>query len=251
MGDSRRFRTPTGVGVILTHTSPDGDEGYPGTVKAKVTYTLTEQNQLIVDYEATTDKATVINLTQHSYFNLAGAKANDILGHELMLNAAQYTPVDATLIPTGQIAPVEGTPFDFRTPTAIGARIGAKDEQLERGKGYDHNFVLSAHGPGLVEAARVVEPLTGRTMTIAHDGAGDPVLFGQLPGRRRSRQGRPRVSASRSGFCLETQHYPDSPNHAELPVDGAAARARRTRRRRCSRSASSEPRAATGDLANQ
>jgi aldose 1-epimerase len=207
----------TGVGVMLTHTSNDGDEGYPGTVKARVTYTLTDDNRLIVDYHATTDTATVINLTQHSYFNLAGAKANDILGHELLLNAAEYTPVDATLIPTGQIAPVEGTPLDFRTLTPIGARINASHEQIARGKGYDHNFVLSRTAPGLAEAARVVEPLTGRTMTIATTEPGIQFYSGNfLDGTLKGKGGR--VYAHRSGFCLETQHYPDSPNHPNFPT---------------------------------
>ena len=211
------FSNAKGVGVILTHTSKDGDEGYPGTVKAKVTYTLNEQNQLIVDYEATTDKATVINLTQHSYFNLAGTKANDILGHELMLNAAQYTPVDATLIPTGQLANVEGTPFDFRTSTAIGARIGANDKQIEFGKGYDHNWVLSRTGSGLSEAARVVEPTTGRTMTISTTEPGIQFYSGNfLDGTLKGKGGR--QYPHRAGFCLETQHYPDSPNHANFPT---------------------------------
>lgn len=210
------FQNATGVGVILTHTSNDGDEGYPGTVKAKVTYTLTDKDQLIVDYEATTDKATIINLTQHSYFNLAGAKADDILGHELMLNAAQYTPVDDTLIPTGEIAPVDGTPFDFRKSTAIGARINEKNEQLTRGKGYDHNFVLARTGTGLVEAARVVEPVTGRTMSIATTEPGIQFYSGNfLDGTLTGKGGR--VYPQRSGFCLETQHYPDSPNHPNFP----------------------------------
>jgi aldose 1-epimerase len=210
------FNNAKGSGVILTHTSKDGDEGYPGTVKAKVTYTLNEQNQLIVDYEATTDKATVINLTQHSYFNLAGTKANDILGHELMLNAGQYTPVDATLIPTGQLTNVEGTPFDFRTSTAIGARIGATDKQIEYGKGYDHNWVLTRTGAGLSEAARVVEPITGRTMTIATTEPGIQFYSGNfLDGKLNGKGGR--QYPHRAGFCLETQHYPDSPNHANFP----------------------------------
>lgn len=210
------FNNATGTGVVLTHTSPDGDEGYPGTVKAKVTYTLTDKDQLIVDYEATTDKATVINLTQHSYFNLAGGKAAEILGHELMLNAAQYTPVDPTLIPTGQIAPVEGTPFDFRTSTAIGARINDKNEQLTRGKGYDHNWVLTRTGAGLSEAAQVYEPTTGRTMTISTTEPGIQFYSGNfLDGTLTGKGGR--VYPQRSGFCLETQHYPDSPNHANFP----------------------------------
>jgi aldose 1-epimerase len=211
-----QFQNATGVGVILTYTSKDGEEGYPGTVKATVTYTLTDMGQLIVDYQATTDKATVINLTQHSYFNLAGSKANDILGHELMLNAPQYTPVDDTLIPTGEIVPVEGTPLDFRTSTKIGARINDPHVQLKYGQGYDHNFVLARSGPGLVEAARVVEPVTGRTMTITTTEPGIQFYSGNfLKGDLVGKGGR--VYPHRSGFCLETQHYPDSPNHANFP----------------------------------
>ena len=210
------FQNATSVGAVLTYTSADGEEGYPGRVKATVTYTLTDMGQLIVDYAATTDKATVINLTQHSYFNLAGAKANDILGHELMLNAAQYTPVDDTLIPTGEIANVEGTPFDFRKSTAIGARINDKHVQITRGKGYDHNFVLSRTGPGLVEAARVVEPLSGRTMTITTTEPGIQFYSGNfLDGTLTGKGGR--KYPHRSGFCLETQHYPDSPNQPKFP----------------------------------
>jgi len=215
------FNNATGVGVILTHTSPDGDQGYPGTVKAKVTYTLTDQDQLIVDYEAITDKATVINLTQHSYFNLAGGKAADILGHELMLNAAQYTPVDDTLIPTGQIADVEGTPFDFRKSTAIGARINDKNEQLEKGPGYDHNFVLSRQGPGLVDAAEVYEPTTGRTLTISTTEPAIQFYSGNFlsadPKQPPLTGKGGRIYPKHSGFCLETQHYPDSPNHPNFP----------------------------------
>src|SRR5262249_32179604 len=156
------FQNKEGPGVILTHTSADGDQGYPGTVKAKVTYTLLDDNRLRVEYSATTDKPTVINLTQHSYFNLSAGKSADILNHQLMLNAAQYTPVDDGLIPTGEIATVDKTPFDFRTPTAIGARINDKNTQLERGKGYDHNWVLTrVAAGGLQLAARVEEPTTG------------------------------------------------------------------------------------------
>jgi aldose 1-epimerase len=214
---SEPFQHGDGVGVVLTHTSPDGDEGYPGTVKAKVTYTLTEDNRLVVDYEATTDKATVINLTQHSYFNLSAGKASDILGHELMLNAAQYTPVDATLIPTGEIVPVEGTPFDFRASTPIGARIDAPNEQLTRGKGYDHNFVLTRTGAGLSLAAKVTEPMSGRTLTIETTEPAIQFYSGNfLDGKLTGKGGR--VYPHRSGFALETQHYPDSPNHPNFPT---------------------------------
>jgi aldose 1-epimerase len=216
---SEMFQNAGGVGVILTYTSKDGEEGYPGTVKARVTYSLNEQDELTVDYYATTDKPTVINLTQHSYFNLAGTKANDILGHELMLNAASYTPVDAGLIPTGEIATVEGTPFDFRTSTAIGARINdPKNEQIKFGLGYDHNWVLSRNGAtGLVDAAKVTEPVTGRTMTIRTTEPGIQFYAGNfLKGDLTGKGGR--VYPHRSGFCLETQHYPDSPNHPKFPT---------------------------------
>jgi aldose 1-epimerase len=213
---SAPFQNAEGVGTKLSYTSQDGEEGYPGTVKADVTYTLNEKNELTVDYHATTDKPTIINLTQHSYFNLAGAKATDILGHELMLNADQYTPVDATLIPTGELAKVDGTPFDFRTSTKIGARINDANEQLKRGLGYDHNWVVKRGGAALALAARVVEPQTGRTMEITTTEPGIQFYSGNfLDGTITGKGGR--VYGHRSGFCLETQHYPDSPNHPTFP----------------------------------
>jgi aldose 1-epimerase len=197
-------------------TSPDGDQGYPGELKVKVTYTLTEDNEFKVSYEATTSKTTVVNLTQHTYFNLAGSKANDILGHQLMINADKYTPVDDTLIPTGQLAPVDGTPFDFRNETAIGARIDQKNEQLARGKGYDHNWVLNRTGAGLEHAAHVVEPITGRTLAITTTEPGIQFYSGNfLDGTITGKGGK--VYVHRGGFCLETQHYPDSPNQPSFP----------------------------------
>ena len=212
------FQNTTGVGVKLSYTSKDGEEGYPGTVQADVTYTLNDKGELVVDYHATTDKTTVINLTQHSYFNLAGAKANDILGHELTINADQYTPVDATLIPTGKHAPVEGTPFDFRKSTAIGARINADDAQIKIGLGYDHNYVLNRTGEGLSLAARVVEPVTGRTMEITTTEPGIQFYSGNFLPKDGTLKGKGgRVYGHRSGFCLETQHYPDSPNQPNFP----------------------------------
>ena len=210
------FQNATGVGIALSHTSADGDEGYPGTVKAVVTYTLTESNELVIDYQATTDRPTVVNLTQHSYFNLAGENAQDVLGHELMLNADSYTPVDAGLIPLGQIAPVAGTPFDFKTPTAVGAHINATHEQIARGNGYDHNFVLNRTGDGLSLAARVMEPTTGRTLTVSTTEPGVQFYTGNfLDGTLTGKGGR--VYGRRAGLCLETQHYPDSPNQPNFP----------------------------------
>lgn len=211
------FQDKRGPGILLTHTSPDGDEGYPGKVTAHVRYTLTAANELIVEYHATTDAPTVINLTQHSYFNLAGSKAADILGHELTIHADRFTPVDAGLIPTGELAPVEGTPFDFRTPTTIGARIGNTDVQMTRGRGYDHNYVLTRSGDGLQLAASVYEPTTGRTMEIHTTEPGIQFYSGNfLDGSFTGKGGR--AYPHRAGFCLETQHYPDSPNQPSFPT---------------------------------
>ena len=214
--DTEPFRRQDGEGVVFRHISPDGDEGYPGTVRAEVTYTLTDANELRVDYVATTDAPTVINLTQHSYFNLAGSQAADILDHELTIAADRYTPVDAGLIPTGELAPVAGTPFDFRTPTRIGARIDEPHPQLAYGGGYDHNFVLNATGGIAATAARVVDPVSGRTMEVRTTEPGVQFysanfLDGSIVGKGGRRYGR------RAGLCLETQHFPDSPNHPDFP----------------------------------
>jgi aldose 1-epimerase len=212
---AEEFRNSDGVGVIFRYTSPDGEEGYPGALTARVTYTLNDRDELIVDYFATSDKPTPVNMTQHSYFNLAGP-TRDVLSHELTINADQYTPVDSTLIPTGEIVPVEGTPFDFRKPTTIGDRINESHEQLRYGRGYDHNFVLNRRDGELVHAAHVYEPSTGRVLDISTTEPGMQFYSGNfLDGAIIGKSGR--VYAQRFGFCLETQHFPDSPNQPRFP----------------------------------
>lgn len=210
------FVKPGSVGVVFRYTSPDGEEGYPGRLDVKVTYTLTDRNELAVDYHATTDRPTPINLTQHSYFNLAGEGRGSVLEHVLVIHADSFTPVDSTLIPTGEIVPVAGTPLDFTAPTSIGERIEQPDRQLAYGHGYDHNFVLNRTGPGLVLAVEVYEPTTGRTMDVYTTEPGLQLYTGNfLDGTITGKAGH--VYGRHAGFSLETQHFPDSPNHAEFP----------------------------------
>jgi aldose 1-epimerase len=208
------FSNEGGVGVIFRHTSPDGDEGYPGTVTVQVSYTLTDSDDVVIDYQATTDKPTPINLSQHSYFNLAGS--GSVLDHELMIAADSFTPIDSTFIPTGVIAPVAGTPFDFRTPHPIGERIGEDNEQLRFAGGYDHNFVLNHAGSGLMLAARLSDPASGRVLEIRTDQPGIQFYSGNfLDGTITGKGGV--VYTHRSGLALETQHFPDSPSHPRFP----------------------------------
>jgi len=211
------FQTDSGTGVTLRYTSKDGEEGFPGTLVARVTYTLTPRDELVVDYEATSDKATPVNLSQHTYWNLHGAGNGEILDHVLTLDAPAFTPVDSTLIPTGEIVPVAGTPFDFRTATRIGARIAQDNTQLRFGRGYDHNWVLARGGKtGLVHAARLVDPSSGRTLDVSTTEPGLQFYSGNfLDGSIKGKGGR--VYAHRTGLCLETQHFPDSPNQANFP----------------------------------
>jgi aldose 1-epimerase len=200
--------------LVLRHSSPDGDEGYPGMLNAVVTYTLTDDDELRIDYSATTDKLTVVNLTNHSYFNLAGS--GTILDHVLELAASRYTPVDATLIPTGKIEPVAGTPFDFTKPERIGARIDADHPQIKAGGGYDHNFVLDGEAGQLRRIAKVSEPASGRVMEVFTTEPGVQFYTGNfLDGTLKGKGGQ--VYAKRAGFCLETQHFPDSPNQPAFP----------------------------------
>jgi len=215
--DATPFEIDGQQGLKLVYVSRDGEEGYPGTLTAIVKYTLTNDNALKIDYEAYTDKKTVLNLTNHSYFNLAGQRSGDILDHYMMLNADHFTPVNKFLITTGEIRPVKGTDFDFTTPTKIGERINNNDEQLEFGLGYDHNWVINrTDDMSLVLAARVYEETSGRVMEVLTKEPGIQFYSGNfLDGSLVGKEGK--VYEHRYAFCLETQHYPDSPNKANFP----------------------------------
>ena len=208
-------RSPTAVGVALSRQSGDGEEGYPGVLRARVIYDLTDTNELWIRYEATASKPTVVNLTQHTYFDLSAGEEPDVLGHELILDADTFLPVDDGLIPLGAAAAVADTPFDFRHRTTIGARIHEGDEQLRRGRGYDHNWIIKGAGH-LRRAAMVVEPRSGRTLEVWSTEPGVQFYSGNRLTSAVTAHGRP--LSPHAGFCLETQHFPDSPNHPTFPT---------------------------------
>ena len=206
------FENAMGQGVVFTYTSPDGEEGFPGNLTCKVTYTLNDKNEVRIDYEATTDKATPVNLTNHTYFNLAGAGAPTVNDHEVMIAADHYTPVDEGLIPTGEIAPVAGTPFDFREFHVIGERVAQLNDKP--GKGYDHNFALNNQDGDMAVAAKVRDPKSGRVLTVTTTEPGIQFYAGNFLNGVKGKDGK--TYAHRSGLCLETQHYPNAVNEPKF-----------------------------------
>lgn len=214
--NAKDVSSSAGQALELTYLSKDGEDGFPGNLSVKVVYTLTDQNELKIEYSATTDKDTVLNLTNHCYFNLAGQGNGEILRTQLMIRADRFTPVDATLIPTGELRSVKGTPFDFLTSTVIGARIDQDDQQLKLGHGYDHNWVLNnATAGSLSAAAQAYEPHSGRILEVSTTEPGLQLYTGNFLDGIRGKGGK--VYNRRYAFCLETQHFPDSPNHPQFP----------------------------------
>jgi len=214
---AKPMETKTGASLSLSYLSKDGEEGYPGNLRVNVVYTLTNNNELRIDYSANTDKDTVTNLTHHSYFNLAGEGSGDILSHILTLNANQFTPTDQGSIPTGELRAVQGTPFDFLKPTKIGERIDGTDQQLVFGGGYDHNWVLNGRAGVLRQAATVYEPTSGRVMQVWTTEPGIQFYTANfLDGTLTGKSGK--IYQKRNALCLETQHYPDSPNKPKFPT---------------------------------
>jgi aldose 1-epimerase len=210
------FKSAEGEGLVFTYLCRDGEAGFPGNLSVKVTYTLTESDELVFDCQATTDKATPFNFTQHTYFNLAGDGVGDVLGHELLLNADRFIVIDGELIPTGEVRSVTGTPLDFTRSTPIGARIGDRYDQLVLGRGYDQNFIIHRNDNGLEFAARAYEPASGRVLEVLTTEPALQFYTGNfLDGTITRKQGY--AYKQRSGFCLETQHFPDSPNHPDFP----------------------------------
>ena len=214
--DAKEVPVSNGQALELTYVSPDGDENYPGTLTTKVTYTLSEDNEILIDYLATTDKTTHVNLTNHTYFNLKGEGNGNILDHQVYINAPHYTPTDSGAIPTGEIASVSGTPFDFTTTKTVGPDINAENEQLTFAGGFDHNWVLNKEQSYSL-AATVYEPISGRFMEVFTDEPGIQFYCGNfLDGRLKSKSGKSNYE-NRGGFCLETQHFPDTPNQENFP----------------------------------
>lgn len=215
--EAEEMKTDDGQAIRFTYLSVDGEQGFPGNLTAEVIYTLTDDNELIIDYKATTDKTTIINLTQHAYFNLAGHDAGDILDHEVVINADRFTPANENLIPIGELRHVEGTPLDFRTPHKLGERIDDPYEQMVKGKGYDHNFVLNKDSDELSFAASAYDKESGRCLEVFTTQPGIQLYTGNfLNGSQTGKNGV--VYNYRNGFCLETQHFPDSPNQPGFPT---------------------------------